>query len=73
MNLQGLKFQMMNYGGKQNMSLIQCSSACIYQDEGYCKLDQAAEISSDPADDKCTHFKPKEMKMNSEPKHGALS
>lgn len=41
------------------MSLIQCSSDCAYQKDGYCALEKAAEITNAAKTDACPHFVPK--------------
>jgi hypothetical protein len=38
------------------VSLINCSSDCIYQSEGICTLDKAAEITNKTADKGCLHY-----------------
>jgi hypothetical protein len=40
------------------MNLIQCNCRCIYQDEGYCKLEKAAEITNQAENynNGCLHF-----------------
>jgi hypothetical protein len=49
------------------MSLIHCTSDCAYQNEGYCRLDKAAEISSGPNNTDCLHFKAKDKQRNDTP------
>lgn len=39
------------------MSLIHCTCSCIYQNDGYCRLEKAAEITSGPNESGCLHFK----------------
>jgi hypothetical protein len=48
------------------MNLIQCNCSCIYQDEGYCKLEKAAEITNQSSnyDNGCLHFVEKKNKYN---------
>jgi len=45
------------------MSLISCTSECLYQDDGYCTLERAASnggvVSSDEAEESCIHFIPR--------------
>lgn len=43
------------------MSLIQCSCDCLYQKDGYCKLEKAAEITDCENPTGCLHFKPREV------------
>ena len=40
------------------MSLIHCSCDCLYQHEGYCELEKAAEITNYVKADGCLHFVP---------------
>lgn len=40
------------------MSFIHCSCDCLYQRDGYCGLEKAAEITSDSKDGGCLHFVP---------------
>jgi hypothetical protein len=50
------------------VSLIHCTSSCIYQEEGYCKLEQAAEISGSARKDQCLHYKATDTKTaNADP------
>jgi hypothetical protein len=48
------------------MNLIQCNCSCIYQDEGYCKLEKAAEITNQAVNynNGCLHFIKKENKFS---------
>ena len=48
------------------MNFIQCNSSCVYQDEGYCKLEKAAEITNqaDNHEKGCLHYIKKENKSN---------
>jgi GMP synthase PP-ATPase subunit len=49
------------------MNFIQCNSSCVYQDEGYCKLEKAAEITNQAENYNkgCLHYVEKENKYNS--------
>ncbi|MDR3208092.1 MAG: hypothetical protein LBT60_07155 [Oscillospiraceae bacterium] len=38
------------------LSLITCTSSCVYQQEGYCRLEQAAACGLTDGD--CAHFVP---------------
>jgi hypothetical protein len=40
------------------MSLIHCSCDCLYQHEGYCELEKAAEITNYTNNNGCLHFVP---------------
>ena len=44
------------------MSLIHCSSNCLYQHDGYCELDKAAEITNCEKTGGCLHFVPPKSK-----------
>ena len=41
------------------MSLIQCTSDCLYQKDGYCRLEKAAEITTSEKSAGCLHFRPR--------------
>ncbi len=41
------------------MSLIACSSDCLYQENGYCNLNHAAAIGV-PSETGCIHYIPKQ-------------
>lgn len=41
------------------MTLISCSSDCIYQENGYCNLNQAAAVGV-PSESGCIHYIPKQ-------------
>ncbi len=43
------------------MSLIQCACNCLYQKDGYCKLEKAAEITDIHNEAGCLHFRPREF------------
>jgi hypothetical protein len=47
------------------VSLIHCTSDCQYQNDGYCRLETAAEISAGPNYSDCLHFKAKEPRPDS--------
>jgi len=38
------------------MSLITCTDACVYQEEGYCRLEQAASSGQMSVSAGCVHF-----------------
>lgn len=38
------------------MSLIQCTCDCLYQKDGYCKLDKAAEVTNQTNSKGCLHY-----------------
>lgn len=40
------------------MSLIHCSCDCRYQRDGYCQLEEAAEITNYTNSEGCLHFVP---------------
>ena len=42
------------------MSLIQCTSDCLYEKDGYCRLEKAAEITASEKSGGCLHFRPRE-------------
>jgi len=48
------------------MSLIQCTSNCFYQEEGYCNLETAAQITSASNSKGCHHYRTKEIKEQPE-------
>jgi hypothetical protein len=48
------------------MSLIQCTSNCLYQEEGYCNLETAAQITSASNSKGCHHYRTKEIKEQPE-------
>jgi hypothetical protein len=41
------------------MSLIACTSHCIYQEDGYCALDRAACVGQPSTDEDCVNFIPR--------------
>jgi hypothetical protein len=41
------------------MSFIHCSSDCTYQQDGYCGLEKAAEITNCVKADGCLHYVPR--------------
>lgn len=41
------------------MTLISCNSNCIYEENGYCNLNQAAAVGVD-SETGCIHYIPKE-------------
>lgn len=43
------------------MSLIKCACDCLYQEDGYCNLERAAEITDCENSNGCLHFRPREM------------
>lgn len=43
------------------MSLIKCACNCLYQEDGYCNLERAAEITDCDSPSGCLHFRPKEV------------
>lgn len=50
------------------MNLIHCTSSCVYQDDGFCKLDNAAEaIKQINAGSGCLHFVDKNSEYNTNP------
>lgn len=59
--------------GAFGMSLIQCSSDCAYQKDGYCALEKAAEITNAVKADACLHFVPKKRKADMGSHHGQAS
>lgn len=39
------------------MSLIPCTGDCVYQKDGYCRLERAASLGKpESLSDKCVHF-----------------
>ncbi len=39
------------------MSIIACTSDCVYQQEGVCNLDRAVSMgASEPKDESCVHY-----------------
>lgn len=40
------------------MSLIGCTSQCLYQKDGYCQLDRAMSSGEPTADHPCVNFVP---------------
>lgn len=40
------------------MSLIHCTCDCLYQKEGYCVLEKAAEITNYKEEGGCLHYVP---------------
>ena len=49
------------------MSFIHCTNDCVYQSEGCCKLEKAAEISGEPNNTDCLHFKPNDKMKSATP------
>ena len=45
--------------GGEFVSLIQCTSDCLYQKDGYCRLEKAAEITTSEKSAGCLHFRPR--------------
>lgn len=43
-------------GGKA-VSLIKCTCGCVYQKDGYCRLEKAAAVSNVADTDGCPHFR----------------
>lgn len=41
------------------VSLIVCTSECLYQLDGYCSLERAASGGTPSAENPCVHFVPK--------------
>ncbi len=41
------------------MSLIACTSDCVYQQDGYCALERAASCGSPSTDEPCVNFVPR--------------
>ncbi len=41
------------------MSLIGCTSQCLYQKDGYCQLDRAMSSGEPTADHPCVNFVPR--------------
>lgn len=38
------------------MSLIHCTSNCLYQQDGYCSLEKASQVSNSSNQEGCLHF-----------------
>ncbi len=41
------------------MSLIACTSPCVYQQDGYCSLDRAVSCGAPTRRDPCVNFVPR--------------
>ena len=50
------------------MSIIHCINDCVYQNEGYCQLKNAANVTSSQADVRCAHYKSRENDKESKKK-----
>lgn len=45
------------------MSLIVCTSECLYQIDGYCSLERAVSGGVPSESDPCVHFVPKQNQL----------
>ena len=45
--------------GVSSMSLIACTSECVYQQDGYCRLERAGSRGMPCAADPCVNFVPR--------------
>ncbi|WP_186564497.1 hypothetical protein [Lawsonibacter celer] len=43
------------------MSLIACTSNCVYQQDGYCSLERAASRGLPSEQESCVHFVPRRI------------
>lgn len=56
------------------MSLIHCTCGCVYQKDGYCKLEKAAEITAGlNNEENCLHFKARDVQHGSGEETGGKS
>ena len=42
------------------MTLIHCTDSCIYQSDGYCRLEKAENITGSGKNTDCPHFRPRD-------------
>lgn len=48
------------------MSLIPCTNKCVYQDQGYCMLDNVTQLSQIPTNG-CAYFQSTEQPIEKNP------
>ena len=49
------------------MSLIACTSDCVYQQDGYCTLERAASCGLPDESESCVHFVPRRASGGGQP------
>lgn len=49
----------MGWDGMDKMSLIACTSDCVYQQDGYCALERALSCGMPSETDPCVNFIPR--------------
>lgn len=55
------------------MTLIPCDCNCIYQNDGYCHLDEPSKVTNSITDKGCAYFIERNKKINSSNNISSLS